>query len=183
MTFLNSCFLLVMSVLFVNGFDPRQDSSNGLRLHQPPPVFWRWSQTGQPQTEQPQIVKSQTGSHGLSEQVRSSVVTMELVEQKGDSYSAWMSLYDPHHINKNPISHGSNQRDNPPVWIGDLNNPVEERIRPTEEILLIGKRTKLSYKPRRKKILKNELNKLNLPNFLLFCSKQSLFTLSKTLIS
>ncbi len=151
MTFLNRCFLLAMSVLFVNGFDPRLDLSNGLRLYQPPPVFWRWSQTGQPQAEQPQIVKSRTASNGLSERARSSVVTMELVEPKGDSYAAWMSLYDPHHMNKNPISHGSYQRDNPPVWIGDLNNPVEERIDPAKEILLMGKRTKLSHGPRRKK--------------------------------
>ena len=148
MTFLNICVFLVIGFLFVNGLDLQLDTLNRSRLVQPPPVFWRWSQTGQPQTQRPQ---TQTLSNGLSERARSSVVTMELVEPKGDSYAAWMLLYDPHHMSKNPITHGSYQRDNPPVWIGDLSKSVEDRIRPTEEILLMGRRTKLSHGPRRKR--------------------------------
>jgi len=103
----------------------------------PPQVFWKWSNAGQP-------ISNQRG--------RSSVLTsstprkaLEVVEPFQDAGSDWWSLYGLDHLNRNSLSQGSYQRDSPISWSTNSNNQVEE------ERLVMGRRTKLSQGPRRRK--------------------------------
>ena len=102
---------------------------------QPPTAFWKWDNTGLP------IPNSQRGR---------STPILDLVEPKGDSYSAWWALYNPNFVNKNPLSYGTYKRDNPVAWIGDPNN-LGDQLEDGKERLLLGKRLKLSQGPRRRK--------------------------------
>ena len=101
-----------------------------------PQAFWKWDNTGLP------IANSQRG--------RSSSPILDLVEPKGDSYSAWWALYNPNFVNKSPLSVGTYRRDNPVAWIGNPNN-LGDQLKEGKERLLLGKRLKLSQGPRRRK--------------------------------
>jgi hypothetical protein len=103
----------------------------------PPQVFWKWSNVGQPISNQ----------RGRSSVIMSSTPrkALEVVEPFQDAGSNWWSLFDLDHLNRNSLSQGSYQRDSPISWSTNPNNQVEE------ERLVMGRRTKLSQGPRRRK--------------------------------
>jgi hypothetical protein len=120
---------LITSLMFVASVNSEYVTS------QPPPVFWKWDNTGLP------IPNSQRG--------RSSPI-LDLVEPKGDSYSACWALYNPKFLNKNALSYGTYNRDSPETWSGSPNN-LGDQLEEGRERLLLGKRIKLSQGPRRRK--------------------------------
>ena len=87
----------------------------------PPPVFWQFKSN-------PLRARSQT-------------ITDEGYPQ------FLLSYYDAKNLDRFSTSMGTYPRDNPIVWSGNSNNRLEEK----KEVLVLGKRLKLSHGPRRKR--------------------------------